>query len=44
MEEWNHEHESSAADGTFIGKLNEWRKLATANLTNTVVGKTPPGE
>ncbi|KAF8322667.1 hypothetical protein DL93DRAFT_2050373 [Clavulina sp. PMI_390] len=39
-EEWNHEHESSAADGTFIGKINEWRKVATATLTDKVVGKS----
>lgn len=43
-EEWNHEHHSSAEDGTFIGKLAEWRKTAFAGATNMFVSQTPPGE
>lgn len=37
-EEWNHEHNATAADGTIYGSLNEWRKLGTANFVLVVMG------
>jgi len=42
-EEWNHAHESTSDDG-FLGSLNEWRKTATANVTEMFVGQNPPAK
>lgn len=41
-EEWDHQRETSSQDG-FLGKLNEWRKLATAKMTNVAVGNEDKG-
>jgi len=41
-EEWDHQRETSSEDG-FLGKLNEWRKLATAKVTNVAVGTGDKG-
>ncbi|KIK70618.1 hypothetical protein GYMLUDRAFT_89632 [Collybiopsis luxurians FD-317 M1] len=38
IEEWNHSKSSTSEDG-FFGMLNEYRKKATANLVDKVVGK-----
>jgi len=42
-EEWDHRKETTSDDG-FLGSLNEWRKAATANVTELFVSQKPPSK